>query len=222
MISILLPSRKRPDSLRRMVESARATSTTPLEFVVYFDDDDPESLALSQDLGLVTIVGPRRRLGEYWNECYNASTGEIVLHAGDDLIFRTDNWDQEVYKAFALFPDKILLVHGSDAGMHERAFGSILFTSRKWVDTVGYFTSVLLCGDKIDDWLNDVANLIHRRMFIPIVIQHMHPIYGTAPDDDTYRERRDRQQREDVWKIYNETAHLREIDAAKLKAVMST
>ena len=70
MISILLPTRNRPQNLKRMVDSAREMSTIQPEIIVYIDDDDSVSLPMAKQLGLITIVGPRITMTDYWNKCY--------------------------------------------------------------------------------------------------------------------------------------------------------
>src|SRR6266705_3622822 len=99
MISILLPTRKRPQFLERMVNSARETCAVPPEIVVYVDDDDPESAVKAEELGLKLIIGPRIIMTDYWNQCYAKSAGDIVMQAGDDIVFRTPGWDAMVEEA---------------------------------------------------------------------------------------------------------------------------
>ena len=68
MISILCPSRGRPELAKNMIDSAIATSNIPLEFLLYLNDDDPE---LPRYIELIDSkhysIGPDRSTGYSWN-----------------------------------------------------------------------------------------------------------------------------------------------------------
>ena len=67
--------------------------------------------------GCGAVVGPRINLSMAWNLCFDASHGQILFHGGDDLIFRTEDWDEYVKLQFRLSKDKIIFVGGQD-GFH--------------------------------------------------------------------------------------------------------
>jgi len=232
MISILCPSRGRPGVFATMVNSAYATARNPwgVEVVVYLDEDDkskehypePHVPDIRNPISISYVIGPRIMFSDMWNKCYPSSKGEIVMHAGDDQIFRTPFWDKMTEDAYAKCPDKILMVHGSDAGQHFSGFGAIVCLSRKWCDTVGYVTPPYFVGDKPDDWLNYVANTLGRRVYLPYVTEHMHPLFGKAPLDDTHRERRHREMLHPPQNQYDMMGPERAADVEKLRAVMDS
>jgi len=94
MISILCPTRGRPESMQRMVTSARKTATMPddLEFVFYIDEDDMASYEMAERLDVKAVVGPRIILSEMWNACWMQANedSDIFMHCGDDIIFRSE------------------------------------------------------------------------------------------------------------------------------------
>src|SRR6266699_6023173 len=142
MISLLLPSRKRPAILRRMVNSVRDTATHPehIEIVVRFDDDDETSAEEARKDGLIVLVGPRlRAMTIYWNKCFEACKGNIVQQSNDDQVMVTKGWDIIVEDAFAACPDKILLVHGDDGSGKMGKDSPHPFVHRRWVEIIGYF-----------------------------------------------------------------------------------
>jgi hypothetical protein len=100
-ISILCPTRGRPDQFARMVDSALDLAARPeaVEVVAYFDNDDPAGYQAGR---YRAVRGPRILLSEAWNECRGAAAGPIYMHAGDDLIFRTRGWDGLVRDAFGV------------------------------------------------------------------------------------------------------------------------
>lgn len=222
LISVLLPTRGRPDLFMRMAASAWETALFPdrVELVVWIDVDD-KSVYPMPNRPLYYLFGERRLLSECWNECAKAAHGEILMHCGDDLTFDTPGWDHMVRQAFAESEDKILFVHGDDLGPHGKEFGTHGFLHRRWVETVGYFVPPLFSSDWNDVWLNEVAKILGRRRLLPFVTEHHHYTFGKSERDQTHAEREERGTRDDVVSLYKRTAKDREADAAKLRAVIA-
>ncbi len=221
LISILCPTRGRPDEFKRMSDSAFDLATHPrqVELIAYHDEDDTSGYYGLQRVQWV--FGPRIVLSEMWNACYRMSRGDILMHCGDDIVFRTPGWDTIVREAFAASEDKILLVHGDDMSPNTDALATHGFLHRRWVEAVGYFVPPLFSSDWNDVWLTDVADQIGRRVKVDIVTEHMHYQWEKATYDDTYREREERGERDGVAELFKKTSRQRRSDAAKLKAVMA-
>lgn len=220
-ISILVPTRKRPENVKRLYTSAMETADNPelLEFVFYIDTDDMETLALSKQLkwpNALARTGGRIVLSQMWNECQKVATGEIYMHAGDDIVFKTKGWDSMVRKAFEESKDRILFVHGDDLHWNER-FGTHGFLHRNWVNAVSYFVPPYFSCDYNDTWLNDVANALGRRKFLPFVTEHMHPIFKKSEWDATHLERIQKGKDDNVGLIYSQKLPEREADIKKLQ-----
>jgi glycosyltransferase involved in cell wall biosynthesis len=225
MISLLLPSRKRSEVLRRMVKSVRDTATNEVEIVVRFDDDDLAS-ADESPKEVIALVGPRiRNITQCWNECFDMCRGDIVAQANDDIVFTTPGWDVMVEKAFAEVPDKILLVHGDDIFGHRGNFGPHPFVHRRWVEALGYFIPPYFCSDFGDAWPNELADRIGRRRFVPFTIEHRHFSHGFPEmEDETTKDRLSRHAEDDPDSIYysQEKMAERARDAQKLAALMDS
>lgn len=224
MISILLPSRGRPDNIRRLVNSIleTATKTDDIEAIVRIDLDDPNYDEYMDNPPPLTTVfsGDRVVLSEMWNECYEKAKGDILMHCGDDIIFRTYGWDTKVVEEFNRYPDNIVFVFGNDGSPHNGKFGTHGFIHRKWVETVGYFVPPYFSSDYNDTWLNDVARIIGRHNHIDILTEHMHPDLGKGPLDQTHVDRLERHRRDNVAQIYADKLVERQKDAEKLMGVM--
>lgn len=216
--------------MERLCQSVLDTAFDDVEVIFYIDDDDVASMDQAEalrlefpTLAIVSVVGPRIVLSECWNVCAAAANGEILFHCGDDIVFRTEGWDVMVTGAFDLSDDKILFVHGRD-GFHDERFGTHGFIHRRWVDTVGYFVPPYFSSDWNDAWLNDVANVLGRRVFLPdVYTEHLHPDFGKAELDLTHRERIERGAADQVQALYESTEMYtnRHLDEEKLRAVMS-
>lgn len=222
VVSVLVPTRNRPDNVRRLVESAHATAGGVVQFVFYVDDDDPQRGQV-QELASTTVrvvEGPRVVLSECWNRCAEVATADILMHCGDDIVFRTPNWDKHVAAAFDGIRDRIALVHGRD-GVHDAALATHGFIHRRWMETVGYMVPPFFASDFNDLWLTEVADALGRRIFLPeVYTEHMHPAVGKGELDQTHQERLERHRVENCDQIWTDTAPLRAIDVEKLRAVM--
>lgn len=224
MISILLPTRGRPDNVRRLLESAFETASTEVEFVVYVDDDDPtrdETRDVLHRHGVVVVDGPRVVLSETWNRCWERARFDVFMHCGDDIIFRTPNWDVRVLEEFDAWPDRIVLVHGRD-GFQDERLGTHSFIHRRWTDVVGYLVPPYFSSDYNDLWLTEVADALGRRRYLAdVYTEHMHPVAGKAELDQTHRERIERHRQDDVDRIYRGLAERRLEDVAKLRRAIN-
>ena len=90
MISVLVPSRERPELLARSLDSL---GEGDLEVLVRVDEDDPRLEGYSRFPGL--IVGPRhgyRRLNHYYNELAERARGDWLLLWNDDSFMETPDW----------------------------------------------------------------------------------------------------------------------------------
>lgn len=222
-VSLLAPSRGRPESLERMVQSAFKTAAEPVEVLCYWDEDDDSNYPMIE--GVTYVRGPRLVLSEAWNACSEYAQGDIMGHLGDDVIFHTPHWDQLVVNRFDIFADKIAFVFGKDGNEHDRlkVFGTHGFIHRRWVDAVGYFVPPYFSSDHNDTWLNDVAHIINRHVYEPeIYMEHMHPALGKGDWDQTHKDRLERAKKDKPGELYYSAEMIRRrmLDANKLLEVM--
>src|SRR6266487_3154917 len=187
-----------------MMASARSTAAGPVQFVFRVDEDDPQALPDDMDYRDVMVAaGPRAVLSSLWNDAYRYSAGEIVMQGDDEVIFRTPGWDQLIEDAFSQVPDRIAFVHGRDGHQPDGTFGTLGFLHRRWPDAVGYVTPPYFSCDYGDTWLNDVANELGRRVYLPeVMTEHMHPVAGKGEWDRTHQERVARGAQDDVAGLY--------------------
>jgi glycosyltransferase involved in cell wall biosynthesis len=226
-ISLLVPTRNRPVGLRRLVESARKAANVNYEdpeIVAYIDADDTQSQSVAEDLKIKFVVGPRIILSDMWNKCAEIATGEILAQLNDDCIFQTDDWNAIIENEFGYSPrfsDRISMVHGSDGGPSASTFAVNPFVHREWVDTLGYFMPPYFSGDYPDTWINDLANALNRRVFLPFLIEHMHPAWGKAEKDETFLDRLKRDARDCPDRFYRTLQQMRNLDIWKLRRRIS-
>lgn len=221
MISICFPTRGRIENVKRLVQSLVDTTEILPEVIVYVDDDDTDTLAVQVTSASVSyVVGPRKTLSACYNDCAAKACGDILMFAGDDLLFRTPGWDVQVEQAFAASNDKLIFVHGDD-GHWKAELGTHGFLHRKWCAATGYFIPPYFSCDMTDMWITDVANALGRKVYLPILIEHMHPAFGKAEWDTTHNERKARGERDNVQQLYYNLGHKRLEDIEKLRKVMA-
>jgi hypothetical protein len=211
-ISILCPTRGRPENVNRLMASLEATSAAMPEVVFYIDDDDAVPGILP---GCKIIRGPRIKMSQMWNKCAEAASGEILMIGADDIVFRTKGWDDDVRRAFAAFPDRLVFVHGND-GHWGAEFGTHGFLHRNWADIVGYFVPPYFSADFVDTWWNEVANALNRRIYLPFVTEHMHPLFKKAQWDKTHQDKGGSEKTTNSAKLYDELRAERKVDCKKL------
>lgn len=224
-ISLLIPTRKRPDNMQRVVDSAfkKANKPSEIEVIFYIDNDDNESTKKIGKLGnwpqVGYVPGERIVLSQMWNECWKVATADIGMHCGDDVVFITQGWDNIIYQAFQEVSDKIMFAYGRDGIVDSDELGTHGFIHRNWVETVGYFVPPYFSWCYNDTWLTDVSKKIGRLKYIPeLLIEHLHPAHQSKKIamDSTYLEASARGRRDKCLDIYNSKEHERVADAAKL------
>jgi len=219
MISILFPTRNRPENLRRLVNSIQGTvkSLFP-EIFVYIDEDDSISVNEAENLGIRYIIGKRKALSLCYNDLAKEASGEILMFGGDDIVFKLEGWDKIVIEKFSLFEDKVLFVTSWD-GHEPGKLGTHGFLHRRWIDTVGYFLPPYFRSLCVDNWINDVAQALNRKLYLPeIIAEHIHYTTGTAKFDMTYADARLNYERDAF--VYTQTLEERIADVKKLKDVL--
>ena len=203
LISICCPTRGRPESVKGLIDSISATARGLVEVIFYVDDDDigggPETWDFEYPFEVVR--GPRQTLSNCWNECAKVANGDILMFAGDDIRFRTKNWDRMVINTFESHPDKFIFVHGDD-GHWGNQFGTHGFVHRKWYEALGYLLPPYFVSDYGDTWLNDMSNMLKRRVYLNFLTEHLHPAWGKGELDQTHRERMARGEKANVAAIY--------------------
>lgn len=195
LISILCPSRGRPDRLRTMMHSAISTADNPenIEFCVWIDFDDDsykELIAGNEFKNLRVLRGPRVALSAMYNGVLLVASGDYFLWVGDDVEFRTNSWDKIIMDAINKFENNIGLVYVNDLGNYEQKYANIGVLHRNWVETLGFILTPHLRDNGPDAWITDVARQVNRCTYLDsVVIEHMQHRQGKAKVDKTYSDR---------------------------------
>lgn len=196
-ISVLLPTRQRPDILRRMLESLYESSENPglVETILYVDSDDLETADL--ELGkwnVKRIVGPRQAMGALNTACLKESSGDIIILGNDDIIVRTPGWDRRICEAVNEFTDRIYLLYPNDL-FKEGKLATFPILSKTACDAIGDPFPAIYRGAFIDVHLMDIFKKLegygqYRIKYLQdVVFEHMHYRLGKSLFDEVYFER---------------------------------
>ena len=235
-ISILIPTRGRPENMKRVAESAISLAywDERVQVVFYIDSDDQASIDMAKKLQyecpfnpyydietIDYIIGERVVLSQMWNEAYKKASYNIIMHGGDDIIFRTQDWDLKIYEGFEKYPDRICLIGGNDGSgpdVHDKKFFTHGFVHRNWIKaTDNVLFHCHYSSDYNDTYLNDVAKSIGRWHWVDILTEHMHPAFGKGPLDQTHQDRIVRHRRDNVAQLYDNDHYKRVELAEKLQ-----
>jgi glycosyltransferase involved in cell wall biosynthesis len=181
VLSLIVPTRKRPEKLRQFLASLIRTANAPdmLEVVVVIDSDDLESQEAA-GAGLAVkkvIVPPGLPMGALNGAGYEASSGRYLMLLNDDVTARTPAWDTQIQKCFQACPDEILLVHVNDT-LLEETLCTFPVVSRTFCELAGGICPRHYMRYRIDDHVEDVFNLLgllgeRRSVYLPeVVFEH--------------------------------------------------
>jgi hypothetical protein len=225
MISILTPTRSRPENVKRLVSSIFATANNPneIEILFYVDEDDFTFPIEMESENVRVIRGPRMWLSLMQNILFSQCRGEIIMYAGDDVVFKTHGWDTSVIEAFNKFPDKLVLVYPNDLATHGAKIALHGFLHRRWVETVGYWVAPGR-GSLYDLWHTEVARHLGRLHYLNDVhVAHIHYRQGNkqAKYDEVYAYVSTSNRSWSPWKTYRRLNRERRIDVILLQEKMS-
>ena len=190
MISVLLPSRGRPESLAASIASLITLASSPaaVEVLVGADPDDPgtaEAACRSQDewdagWNVVCWTAPERygyaQLHRYYNRLAAIASGEWLLLWNDDATMLTTGWDKAV--------------GGQEPGVLWLASnqGPYYFPAwpRAWSDAWGHVS----LSPNVDVWVSEVGTRLGAARAVPAEILHDRKDITGGHDDRTYAEGR--------------------------------
>ena len=195
--SLIVPTRGRPEQLRRFLASVAGTASRPdrIEVVLVVDDDDLASAAVEESgLAVRRVVGPPgRTMGALNSAGYAASAGDAVMLLNDDVVVRTRGWDATALACFRRFPDPFVLVHVNDTLIRHHLC-TFPLVSRAFCELAGGICPTAYRRYRIDDHIEDAFNLlaalgVRRTVYLPdVVFEHLnaveHPTAGRVYESD--------------------------------------
>lgn len=195
-IAILVPTRGRMNNRLTLLFSILTTVSDINNVNVYYgvDKDDPTLPLIKKVANAIPCLkvieiennGKFLGLGKLWNILVEESTEEIISMIGDDMVFKTNDWDQMILDEFAKSPsDMIKAVHCND-DCHGAKLAVNLFCHRKYAEVLGRFMREEFKINWVDQWLHQVFSAFGRLVYRgDIMIEHRHWVLGKNMHDET-------------------------------------
>lgn len=190
MISLLHPSRGRPqksfENSREWIQKAGCD----VELIVSIDSDDTQKdgyIAKYFNEKIKLLINNNTSVVEATNHGAKVSTGDILLYLSDD--FKCfDNWGLAVQKEFDGVSQPLLLKVDDCLQKFSVPVLTIPIMNRQLYERLGYFWHPEYKSMFVDEslfWTTTKLNAM--RMCPHLKFEHAHVCVGKAPDDETYR-----------------------------------
>ncbi len=187
----LLPSKGRPENLRRFFEAYRATDgSTPGMVLVGRADFAEHRLAYDElidnpPLGWWLKVTEDESQGdkirEVWDEVKDCAWLGLI---GDDCVPETPGWDRRMVEALA----KASIVSCNDGWQAPTRVANCWIVDGEMLRRVGYFFPPGLHHLFIDDiWEEIGRETVRWRCLMDVMVRHRHVMKGEAAADGTHR-----------------------------------
>lgn len=186
---IILPTKGRPDSLRRFVRAYKDTCATLPIWVVFDAADAHNYNHIETPSHWKRISAPAgSRLGDIFTLLYEKYPDEpYYAMVADDVFPETSGWD--VMMADLCRPDKI--VWGCDDLKNEK-LPVHPFIGGDLIRKLGWWSAPGLKHWFVDNVWKDLADSLACGIYLPQVkMTHLHPSNGRSILDRTYREQPD-------------------------------
>lgn len=198
-ISVVLPSRKRPDMLKRSLNSLIGNSVgliSQIEVLVAYDPDDFQTWDAALHSDFVIVKGwcaPGRYgyggIANYYPPLLQRAQGEWVLFWGDDAIMQTPGWDDIVRSC----PPSVLYTRGNPDGHN-----CFPIVHMDILETVGRFPQL----PAVDTWWDEVGRMSGRWLDTDITILQDRPDLTGKEPDQTYIEGRPGYRSQEYYNLY--------------------
>jgi hypothetical protein len=133
-------------------------------------------------------------MGTYNTACLRRSSGDIVILVNDDMVIRTERWDERLRALHGQIKDRIYLAYGNDL-YKGKSLCAFPILSRRTCDILGDPFPADYKGAFIDYHLLDIFKRLQKaghdriRYLEDLVFEHMHFRSGKGKLDATYTER---------------------------------
>jgi len=193
-ISILLPTRKRVDTIIKSVGSLLSNAKDPssIEILIAYDDDDDQSreffsttwYPFLEQVGTQTKVFETERFGylrlyKYVNFLGEQASGDWIMFWNDDALMLTENWDEQIIRQEGFWG----LLRMPCVNMNH-PFALFPIIPRSWIDFFGKISPV----NHSDWWIYNVTAPLNLVRNLPIEVYHDRADVTGKNYDDTFKE----------------------------------
>jgi glycosyltransferase involved in cell wall biosynthesis len=184
-ISIIHPSRQRPELSLKTIYKWISWAITGPEVIISIDEDDPFKMAYIEYAGKldVKIIANKNRSAiDAINRGAEAATGDIFIVVSDDTDC-FERWDEAILKEVG---DRTDWIMKTQDGIQSWLITMTLM-DRTYYNRFGYIYQPDYKHLWADTELTAVADLTGRLIKSDLLFRHIHPCVKLAEEDDLYR-----------------------------------
>ena len=168
MISLLCPTRGRPERAMQFLDSVLSTQSNDNEIIFGLQSDDPRLDDYPAEIRNRAMIFEPSTTVYYWNQMAKVSKGNLLTLIADDVIMRTPGWDLKFESVSSRYPDGIYLITTQDGRSRGNSPENLPTPhptiTRKWFETLGYFTFPGLFHYYADTWNSSIARRLKRQV----------------------------------------------------------
>jgi len=216
MISLLCPTRGRPDRAMQFLDSVLSTQNHPNEIIFGLQSDDPKLDSYPQEIRSRAVIFEPSSTVYYWNQMATMAKGDLLTLIADDVIMRTQGWDTKFAAAADQYLDGMCLITTQDGRNHGEPPNDLPTphptVTRKWFEALGYFTFPGLFHYYADTWNSSIARRLGRQINLyDVMWEHIKEF------DDTRKEMRKNKWAELDEMVFKQCKRHWEADLAVIK-----
>jgi glycosyltransferase involved in cell wall biosynthesis len=188
-IAVLVPTRGRPDNVKRLIDAVAATRNMSTDLWFAMDDDDEtleECLAICKDKSRVNVVfGPRKSMAAWTNHLALEVAGhyQLLVSMGDDHLPLSDGWDAALLKAAGTCG----MAYPNDKVREDVC--EVVAISSQIVQELGWMCMPGLDHYYVDNVWYDLGSRAQCLTYLPeVIVEHVHHLRSDGVErDSTYR-----------------------------------
>lgn len=210
MISILCPTRGRPDKCARMIESVIDTATQYVSIYLSIAVEEIEEyrqsiskLKKSENIMIKIMASKESTTCYKWNMlAAHALQGDakLLMVGSDDMYFADNGWDLALSDHYEGLDNKIHVYHLQDSRDENGTPHPIV--TRDYVDRMGYFVPPIFLHWYVDTWTVEIAK--HNNCFTHL---KEHSLVHDKPSDKGEPDETHSRIRQWGWKERDDFVH---------------
>lgn len=216
-IALLVPTRGRPEQLKRMIKSAQTTADEKnIKFYI--------ATTIGLDEPLYDFAMPDGMPTAFkWNmlaeEAMTNPDNKLFMLASDDIVFTTPCWDKALLDHYNALENKIHVYHLRDNRNPDGIPHPVV--TREYIGAMGYFLPPLFLHWFVDSWTIDIAQangcFTHLKDY---ELQHIKPSDKGKPDETHNKIRNMGWHARDKW-VSEKCQHFLELEKSRLAKALA-
>jgi hypothetical protein len=192
MISLIAPSRGRPEKSYQNSMDWISKAGCEVEVIVSLDNSDPLAAHYfntysSADDHTKLLIRDNKSVVDATNKAAKESTGDILLYLSDDFKCFSD-WGKVIEREFAKYTSPALIKVDDCLQKFDVPVLTIPIMNRKCYEALGYFWHPGYKSMFVDEHLYWRTKKLGFLKFAPhIKFEHCHVSVGKAENDETYK-----------------------------------